>query len=543
MFDHGRTGTTTHHPLWAAFPAASDMEIILEESARSSRYTSLINLQPHSKLTLETLNAPHPASGIPSRDAPPITLARCMLMLAISVQAPCEEYPAGLSEPPSVLGRKLVMSATAYLLHQDNIQNTVDDLVCIILEAVFETNCGNLRRAWATYRRAMTMAQMMGLHRSPIPPLKRVDSTLEADPEFMLFRIVYMDKYLSLLLGLPQGTLDKGRGAISIPQREPSLGQFERQLVIIASSILERNENAGDTATTRSIDKELLSISQSMQTTFWRPASFHNLTPGSPENVLETVRLSAQVYYYGLLIQLHLPFMMQKASDNTEHDYSKIACVNASREIITRFVAHRSFNPKSSCSRPVDFFTLLAAMTLLLAHLDAHRCRGATNLLAHQRLSDRAILDQALERMDAVSDVGEDIMLEKSAVLVRRLLDIEAEAAKGSGYTTSVAREDTDTQEDAEKGGGELRLNIPSFGIVRIDRQGPTVSRGESVPQVELWQESMLPSPCGAIACPPSTSSFSPTGMPEFDENWGTDDWTFQGVDAAFFGSLTREIS
>lgn len=482
---------------------------------------------------------------------------------------------------------------------------TVESLICIILEGVFEINCGNLRRAWVVHRRAMTVAQLMGLHRSPMPLLKRIDPELDAKPEFMWFRIVYIDRYLSLLLGLPQGTSDKSMGAMSVLRHEPPLGKFERLLTVIASRILERNESAFATSeitTTQSIDSELLRVSKSMPASFWRPANFHNLTPGSPDTLLETVRLAAQVYYYGLLIQLHLPYIM-RIGDNTEHEYSKITCFNASREIITRFIAHRSFNPMSSCSRPVDFFALLAAMTLLLAHLDAHHHREATNFLAHQRLSDRAMLDQALERMDVISNVNKDVITEKSAILIRRLLDIEADAAEGSSYTARSVRGDDDVQE-GKKEGEELRLHIPYLGVIKIARQGPisrepwlgnAASRPHPTFQVEFPQREPLAASNDAFASPhhvsptdeqslshlqgmaqgstfsgdlpaserpnaqlqapgyepsmlqyPSSShdniALQPhVGLPPIAA--GVDDWTFQGVDMAFFDSLMRGTS
>lgn len=406
-----------------------------------------------------------------------------MLIFAITLQAPCEEF-LGLSESPSVLGRRWVRAAVSWLTTQQDTDGTVDSLVCIIFEAVFETNCGNLRKAWVIYRRAMTMAQMMGLHRSPLPPLKRIDPALDADPEFMWFRIVYMDRYLSLLLGLPQGATDKSIGAPSVLRHEPPLGRFERQLTVMASCILERNERAftaSEIFTIQSIDAELLRASENMPASFWRPANFHNVTVGSPDNLLEALRLAAQVYYYGLLIQLHLPYMMMHGSGSieTEHEYSKITCINASREIITRFIAHRSFQPKSSCSRPVDFFALLAAMTLVLAHLDARYHQNATNFLAHQRLSDRAMLDQALDRMDAMRDDNNDVLMEDSGKLIRHLLDIDADAASGSRYTaTRIRRYEYHVQDGStEEGGhGELHLPIPYLGTIKITRQGP-VSR------------------------------------------------------------------
>jgi hypothetical protein len=499
-----------------------------------------------------------------------------MLIFAITLQAPCEEF-IGLSGPPSVLSRRWVTAAVSWLTTREKIDGSVDSLVCLILEAVFETNCGNLRKAWVLYRSAMTTAQMMGLHRSPMPPLKRIDPELDADPEFMWFRIVYMDRYLSLLLGLPHGTTDNSIGASSVLRCEPPLGQFERQLTVIASRILERNERTFTTSeifTTQDIDAELLRASESMPASFWRPANFQNVIVASPDNLLEAIRLAAQVYYYGLLIQLHLPYMMvHRSSNDTEHEYSKITCVNASREIIARFIAHRSFQPKSSCSRPVDFFALLAAMTLVLAHLDSRYHRNATNFLAHQRLGDRAMLDQALERMDAMRDVNKDVVMEDSGKLIRQLLEIDADAANGSSYTaSSVGRDEDHVQDSFEKEYGGLCLHIPYLGTIRIARQGPISvkpfqERAESkpyhTPRAEFpHMEPTENSPfLGDLLAPGQVNGQMQTPGEEEQHcllqnttlqqshldfpaiTAGVDDWAFQGADGAFFDSLLRGYS
>ena len=603
MSGQTETETALHH-LFAAFPGEEDAKILLRESSRASLYYDLMNTQPHSRLTKDTLAAPYPIAELPGPNTHPVVLAKHMLIFALALQIPSGAKLFGLSEPQSVLMRRLVTAATTWVTTKEEMHGTVESLICIILEGVFETNCGNLRRAWAVYRRAMTVAQLMGLHRSPMPPLKRIDPELNAEPEIMWFRIVYMDRYLSLLLGLPQGTTDKSMGALSILRHEPPLGKFERLLAVIASRILERNEHAfaaSEITTTQSIDCELLHASKSMTASFWRPASFHNLTLGSPDTLLETIRLAAHVYYYGLLIQLHLPFMMRMG--NTEHEYSKITCVNASREIITRFIAHRSFNPVSSCSRPVDFFALLAAMTLLLAHLDAHHHREATNSLAHQRLSDRAMLDQAVEGMDVIKSVNEDVISEKSAKLIRRLLEIEADAAEGSSYTARSVRGDDDVQEGKEDG-EELRLHIPYLGIIKIARQGPitrepsldnAAARTHRTSQVEFTQKELLAAPNDPFRPLPHASAMDeqplshlhgmaqgPTfsgdllvserpdarlqapgyeqSIPQYTSSTndnialqphvgfppisaGVDDWAFQGVDMAFFDSLMRGTS
>ena len=186
-----------------------------------------------------------------------------------------------------------------------------------------------------------------------------------------------------------------------------------------------------------------------MAASFCRPANFQSLIQGNPVAFLETLRLGAEVYY-GQLIQLHLPYIM-RIGDNAKHKHSKISCANVSREILTHFTAHRTFNPVSSCSRPVDFFALLSAMTLILAHLGGQDHQEVTNFLAHQRLSYRAVLDQVLEKMDVISTFTRDVVTESSADLIRRLLGREANPAEGSNCTVRSMIGEEGVQEGNEE--------------------------------------------------------------------------------------------
>lgn len=556
--------------LFAALPAAADVRILLRESARPSRYTCLTNTLPHSRLTVESLAAPYAAVPPPRPDTHPVLLARLMLLFAITLQSPSAEKTQGLSELPEVLMQRLVAAVRTWVTTREEMHKSLECLICIVLEGVYEINCGNLRHAWSVFRRAMTVAQLMGLQGSGVPCLPRLDPGLDADAKFLWFRIVYTDRYLSLLLGLPQGSTDKSMGDASVVQNEPPLGRFERLLTVLAGRVLERNETPftpDQLSTTQSIDAALLDVSRSMPLSFWQVPSFHHLRPGAPDTLLETVRLAAHVYYYGLLIQLHLPYMMRVDDGAATQEYAKSTCINASREIMARFIAHRTFNPSSSCSRPVDFFALLAAMTLLLAHLDAHRHRDTPNVLAHQRLSDRAMLAQSLDRMDAIKNLNKDPVTAKSAAVIRRLMDMEADAARGGTYATSSAEE---AGEEAEG----LRLAIPYLGVVRISRQGPisrdpwtekaatdestlAASTSQSLPAptnaslsddqtlcplaetpVAAWygdQPTLLPCAGGGID---QMTPLTPTDFPPLVA--GVDDWTFQGVDMAFFDSLMR---
>jgi hypothetical protein len=153
----------------------------------------------------------------------------------------------------------------------------------------------------------------------------------------------------------------------------------------------------------------------------------------------------------------------------------------------------RSFNRIAFCCRTVDFFSLMAAMTLLLAHLDGHRRCAASlahprqqqqetmkteNLPAHQRPGDRAMMEQAQESMEEVSRLNADALSALSADLLRRLLAIEAEAADGHAHRAeSVSVQAPDAAEEppeeiGEDSSGAVRVYIPYFGIIKIAREG-----------------------------------------------------------------------
>ena len=73
--------TTALHPIWAVFPADEDVSILLPESLRTSRYTCLVNTQPHNKLTHEMLAAPYLPVHCPSPNTHPVILAKRLLIL------------------------------------------------------------------------------------------------------------------------------------------------------------------------------------------------------------------------------------------------------------------------------------------------------------------------------------------------------------------------------------------------------------------------------------------------------------------------------
>jgi len=75
----------------------------------------------------------------------------------------------------------------AHVTSNDELVSSVDGLECLILQAVFHVNAGNPRRAWLSFRRALNIAQMIGIHRST--------STIEGGKN-LWNQILHGDRYL-----------------------------------------------------------------------------------------------------------------------------------------------------------------------------------------------------------------------------------------------------------------------------------------------------------------------------------------------------------
>lgn len=118
----------------------------------------------------------------------------------------------------------------------------------------------------------------------------------------------------------------------------------------------------------------------------------------------------------------------------------------------------------------------MAAMTLLLAHLDSHWYLQTGNILAHQYLSDRAMIEQTQESMEKSSPQDRDPLTAKSAALLRRFLAILGEAADGNPHcvesvSVSVKAPETEMELSDENNNNKLRFFVPC-GIISIAREG-----------------------------------------------------------------------
>jgi hypothetical protein len=497
--------------LLGKWPGQHDLDLILSIPVDISILFHGVIYKPYSTFYSKHIESPKEMLQLPPQGvkAYPVLIARRLLLLATYLQGIPLSSASKLDDLSSdyrAIMCRLVDVVSKLVNSNDELTNSLEGIECIMTESINLNNSGNLRRAWMTNRRAMITAQMLGLHTGTG---ESVGITLESksrdriDPDYMWFRIVLSDRALSLILGLPQGSsLDDIFASPKALESYMALECMERIQAVAAGLILRRNDaEASELSETYKIDK-MLHEAAALMPPQWSVAT-HN-TAFIPDNEVKifenSIRLMHQFTYHNLLLQLHLPFMLQPSSAaGPNHDYSKMTASVASRTIVSEFVAFHSSNPLPAYCRMIDCVAFIASVTLCIAHIDArhhHRtnndCVGrsgftALDSLRHQRMRDRGLLEYVLEIMEMKTRVNHDVVAQKISTILRPLLATESDSARGQYYRTSASlsvHQRINSQRSQPRRLGEtgetlneLLIYIPHFGTIKIEAH-PEITNG-----------------------------------------------------------------
>ncbi|KAL2817858.1 hypothetical protein BJX63DRAFT_429548 [Aspergillus granulosus] len=497
---------------------------------------------------------------LPSVLAHPVVIARKLLQLALCLQQLDPAFDQSVLHFDRSLKDTMFLYfniATTKVTCREDLLDSIEGLECLVYEGIFLVNSGNIRRALACLRRASTLAQFMGLHRKvPYKHMRQYDSGTHVSSAVVWQHITFLERYMCLLLGMPTAMARIRIGSDEPLPGDTSLDWFEKVQTDMFERMIERNQerNYHDLAATQQIDYELNKIANSVPSKWWAPLDF---TQGMDSKTMmeKVIGAHLQIVHYSLLSILHLPYLLWDAED-TRFEYSKTTCIYASREVLNRFITFRSIVKIVTCCRPVDFCALTAALTLLLTYLNNHKQKSA--MLLHQRMGDRALIESTLETMEELNKLNNDELSRRSAELVRKLLDLEADCARGGQTYNSSVEENQD--ETVANGEHCFHLRIPYFGTVRLacdapPKQFPDLAPAAFAPsfgQYSTWSNAgppvvelpmQVPNPAVMNEHIP-LDTFAGAGfdleMPDLMAS--AEDWAFQGVDSAFFDAVMSGI-
>jgi len=574
--------------LLAVWPNDQDLDMILKAPVNISTLFHGVVFLPYRVFVSTQMATPRHILQLPAQGSHPVLIARKLLLLGTYLQGarPSIGSLAGMSSDYRTIMSRIVNTATRLVTSNDKIiSGSLEGIECLIIESMYLNNSGDLHGAWLISRKAMAMAQMMGLHTGTDSPsmVLDVETRKRINPNDMWFRLVLSDRYLSLMLGLPQGTQENVFASPKALERCTAIERMERMEAVAAGLLLERNSAERlDLAVTNKIDKILQDAAALMSPQWW-------LTPDFAANddikAFEgSVRLMIQFAHRHLLVKLHLPYMMQLSSTKLNYDYNKMTAASASREIITQFVSFRN-HPISATAycRGIDIVAFIASITLCLAHIEArqqnrtHTGKSVTTIqsLNHQRMSDRALLERTLENMEEMALKHNDLVAQKIfSSILEPLLYIEKDSAKGICYRIQPYLEaDKKARSDSNDNSDVLYIHIPYSGAIKIEKLTSNADNIEAIqkqPQEPvqsvvqpasydfsnaqavnaIWQAvPSSPSPSDPLQL--STATYWEQDLSSFTFNaeqdsgldmpgLATDDWDLHGVDMTLLGSLTK---
>ncbi|KAJ2988446.1 hypothetical protein NUW58_g3973 [Xylaria curta] len=431
-----------------------------------------------------TAPSPKEIFQLPPPGAAPVAIARKLLILGAFLQVISSQRSrekSSKSPEYHVLSAPVFETVNKLVTHNDNLPESVEIIECLIIESQHHNYMGNIRRSWIVLRRAMAMAQMLGLDRQSKVLDANADKTCESPyEENIWFLLVHFDQYLSLLLGISPNLPEYSQPVQGRLESCTPSGRMGRLHSMAAGRILQRNRiNPHDTAETKEIDNILQMAAACMPIQWWSsPDWSDDYSDAGFSDVID--RLMVQFAHYNILLQAHLPYMFYSLG---KHRYScgTPIVINSSREILTRFTTFRSRYPAVSYCRGLDIFTFVSSIALCLLHIYAsYQNRVASSsdsvgisiLLAHQRFAHRGLMERALQSIEKIAQIEPDDKITSNIVPVfRKLLDAEEKAYRGVGYSIQIS-----PQTGQPKNGGQrvtnnsdtLFLEVPFCGTIGI---------------------------------------------------------------------------
>jgi len=385
--------------------------------------------------------------------------AKLMLCLALHIQQLPTDFKTTHINLPALsddLQEYYMTSAENLLASDERLGVTLDGLECMILQSDFYINVGDLRKVWLIVRRAIDLAQLLGLHRKIDAD---VESRLAMRRNAIWAELWLRERGFSSILGLPYSTRESQKPYLT-PDNDMSdlqrTKRFTRDLGIVMGHISDRDQDpSGKTySTTLKIEEELEECQSIMSAQWW------DSTPG-PATPTDAIcgMFVVKMRYYTVQRLLHLPFLL-KAFGDRKYEGSRLSTLKSSREIINVYnVLRDEKRPVLNLCDMAHFQVFAAAMTLVV------------DLLACSPTQDRC--DQHREERDWQ-------LVLQTAVRLGRL----SQSIRGCNVAALGARvlEHFSKLRNASAE-GLAKVDIPYFGRVEIRRRDIRHDGSASSPQ------------------------------------------------------------
>lgn len=378
--------------------------------------------------------------------------------------------------------------AARHLTSQNELLLSPAGLEAVMMEGHYSIHWGQIFEGGMAFRKALCIAQR----------IKLIDRAAVDDDEGIAARIAYFrllgaNRSLSLHCGEPCEDVEESAIQPINEAQDQSVGYLSRVNVRIWRRIIARNvriQRAWKSGSDREavlndelletlhIDREMKQAMLAVPACWWQLSQVSNPEPEAGTE-LNFTRLNTSKDHYNTVVLTHLPYVLYASTttSSTPFIYSKMAAVSASREVLLRFPLYEQYKHVPASYRALEQKTFIAAVVLLLAHMHSHRST-AFDAIEHERPKDLNALQGTIESMESIFARDRHHPGSECARILRRMMEIEEEMARGMPYYIAFANELLESHCDLSPT-GVLDVRIPYFGVVRI-------ARGMSAPDAEF---------------------------------------------------------
>ncbi|KAI9829648.1 MAG: hypothetical protein M1826_005538 [Phylliscum demangeonii] len=401
------------------------------------------------------------------RKSDPVSVAHVILCLAISVQ----QLPVGYDQadlqlpvPAEQVLQHYVSAVHRLVTSDDDLVASMDGLDCLLLQGKCHVNLGQPRRAWLIGRRAATLAMLLGLHRhagelgGASAAAAAATSLATRRAQTLWLSIYQVDRYMSLLLGLPYYISDRHMGAIPA---EGTLAELDyslycwKELSVLSGQIVDLLHDAARTpVAVDHIDRRLLRLVQRAPAGWWMTGSSASASTAPMPLPEFFKRIVVQFAFYHVRQVLHVRAVTQDGQAP-----GRQVCLSSAREVIRCYHFLRG-DPltRSHICRVVDFQAFTAVVLLLLNLLSFPPAPGPAEAGAESESRRR----QQQRDADDWALVEDMIRLMRSASAETCGL-VAVQALRVLEFLTAARNRGPEIW-----GGQSVKLVIPYFGTIQI---------------------------------------------------------------------------
>jgi hypothetical protein len=254
---------------------------------------------------------------------------------------------------------RLLIIVERLVLVDDEYMGTMEGLECALLQGNLYSDIGQARRAWLTYRRAITFAQIMGLNRT----------RLNMWQDMLWWGLFSADRFSSLMVGAPYSIADSHCnltfGGKELPLNMTTVG-FISRMAIMCGKVIDRTHatQEGSYSSLIALNNEMTQLGSKM------PADYWELDDLAPVDTCLAAKWQEKalgsMIYHQLKLILHMPFML-KSVNNPEYSISRDHCFESARSLIRTYHKIRAdANEHCQKGKSIDFIAFMATIALML---------------------------------------------------------------------------------------------------------------------------------------------------------------------------------